>query len=45
LGYDYGKTFDARIEAVTLDDVVGVARKYLDRHVLVTASPLAGGGQ
>lgn len=45
LGYDYGKTFDARIEAVTLDDVVGVARKYLDKHVLVTASPAAGGGQ
>jgi zinc protease len=39
LGYDYDKTFDARIEAVTLDDVVRVARKYLNNHVLVTTSP------
>jgi len=28
LGYDYHKTFDARIEAVKLQDVVRVARKY-----------------
>jgi len=40
LGYDYDKTFDARIQAVTLDDVVRVARKYLGgNHVLVTTSP------
>ena len=39
LGYDYDKTFDARIEAVTLEDVVRVARKYLNHHVLVTTSP------
>ena len=39
LGYDYDKTFDARIEVVTLADVVRVARKYLDNHVLVTTSP------
>jgi len=41
LGYDYDRTFDARIEAVTLDDVVRVARKYLNHHVLVTTSPSA----
>ena len=39
LGYDYHKTFDARIEAVTLDDVVAVARKYFGNRVLVTSSP------
>ncbi|MFH1918563.1 MAG: insulinase family protein, partial [Planctomycetota bacterium] len=39
LGYDYDKTFDARIEAVTLDDVIRVARKYLQNYVLVTTSP------
>jgi zinc protease len=42
LGFDYDKTFDARIEAVTLDEVIGAARKYLDRNVLVTSSPGAG---
>jgi len=39
-GYDYGKTFDARIRAVKLEDVAAAARKYLGKHVLVTASPL-----
>ncbi|MCE5266639.1 MAG: insulinase family protein [Planctomycetaceae bacterium] len=39
LGYDYRKTFDARIQAVSLDDVVAAARKYLGNHVLVTGSP------
>jgi zinc protease len=39
LGYDYDKSFDARIEAVKLDDVVRVAKKYLDKCVEVTASP------
>jgi len=39
LGYDYDKTFDARINAVTRDDVVRVAQKYLNNHVLVTTSP------
>lgn len=39
LGYDYRKTFDARIDAVKLDDVVGVAKKYFGDHVLVTLSP------
>ncbi|NQT36050.1 MAG: insulinase family protein [Planctomycetes bacterium] len=40
LGYDYDRSFDARIEAVSLEDVVRVAKKYLNNHVLVTASPL-----
>ncbi len=39
LGYDYDKTFDERIEAVTLEDVVRVAKKYLNHHLLVTLSP------
>jgi len=39
LGYAYDKTFDARIAAVNLDDVVRVARKYLNNYVLVTSSP------
>lgn len=39
LGHDYDKSFDARIEAVTLDDVVRAAREYLTNHVLVTTSP------
>ncbi len=39
LGYDYDKTFDARIEAVKLDDVVRVARKYLGNYILATMSP------
>lgn len=39
LGYDYRKTFDSRIEAVTLKDVIGVANKYFGNHVLVTSSP------
>ncbi|HYW81246.1 MAG TPA: insulinase family protein, partial [Thermoguttaceae bacterium] len=41
LGYGYDKTFDARIESVTLDDVVRVAKKYLNDYVLVTTSPEA----
>ncbi len=39
LGYDYDKTFDARIEAVKLDDVVRAARKYLGNYILTTMSP------
>jgi zinc protease len=39
LGYDYRKTFDARIKAVTLKDVIAAANKYLGNHVLVTSSP------
>lgn len=41
LGYDYDKSFDHRISAVTKDDVVAVANKYLKNHVLVTSSPEA----
>ncbi|MGQ9912870.1 MAG: M16 family metallopeptidase [Thermogutta sp.] len=40
LGYDYEKTFDTRIEAVTLDDVIEVARRYLGNSILATTSPL-----
>jgi zinc protease len=39
LGYDYRKTFDTRIEAVKLKDVVEAARRYLGEHVSVTSSP------
>jgi zinc protease len=39
LGYDYDKTFDARIKAVKLEDVVRVARKYLGNYILTTMSP------
>ncbi len=38
LGYDYHRTFDARIEAVTLQDVIDAASRYFGNHVLVTAS-------
>jgi zinc protease len=39
LGYDYDKKFDAEIRAVTKDDVVRAANKYLTNSVLVTTSP------
>ncbi len=39
LGYDYDKSFDARIKAVTLQDTIDVARKYFGNYVLVTSSP------
>ena len=42
LGYDYDKSFDARIEAVKLEDVVRVAKKYFTNRVEVTASPAEG---
>jgi zinc protease len=41
LGYDYDKSFDERMRAVTLEDVVRAANKYLGEHVVVTASPAA----
>lgn len=40
LGYNYDKSFDKRIQAVTRDDLVRVARQYLGDYVLATASPL-----
>ena len=42
LGYDYDKSFDARIEAVKLEDVVRVAKKCFTNRVEVTASPAPG---
>jgi zinc protease len=39
LGYDYDKGFDARIEAVTPEEVTRVSRTYLTEHILVTSSP------
>lgn len=44
LGHDYDKSFDARIRAVTLEDVVQVARKCFGNHILVTTSPEKSGG-
>ena len=41
LGYNYDKTFDKRIGAVTKEDVITVANKYLKNYVLVTSSPEA----
>ncbi|MDO4584429.1 MAG: pitrilysin family protein [Planctomycetia bacterium] len=37
-GYDYDKTFDARYENVTMEEVVAVAKKYFTNHLLVTTS-------
>lgn len=39
LGYDYDKSFDQRMRAVTRDDVTRVAKKYLGNHIVVTTSP------
>ncbi len=39
LGYDFDKTFDARIRAVKLDDLVRVAKKYFGNYILATMSP------
>lgn len=39
LGYSYDKSFDQRINAVTKEDVIAVANKYLKNYVLVTSSP------
>ena len=43
LGYGYDKTFDARIEGVTLDDATRVAQEHFNHHVLVTTSPIWSG--
>lgn len=40
LGYDFDRSFDARINAVTREDVARVARQYLSgNYVQVTSSP------
>jgi zinc protease len=39
LGFDYEDSFEKRIESLTLDDVTGVAKKYLQNPVQVTTSP------
>ena len=39
LGYDFDKTFDDRINAVTLEEVCAAARKYFNHRVQVTLSP------
>jgi len=41
LGYDYDESFDERINAVTLEEVIAVAREKLGNSVLVTTSPRA----
>ncbi len=42
LGYDYDKSFDARIGAVTREQVIAVAKKYLSgNYIQVTTSPAA----
>ena len=38
-GYDYDKAFEARINAVTLEQVRAVAKKYFRNSVQVTVSP------
>ena len=38
-GYDYDKSFSARINAVSLDQVRAVAKKYFQNSVQVTVSP------
>ncbi|MDR1385943.1 MAG: insulinase family protein [Planctomycetaceae bacterium] len=39
LGYDFDKTFNTRINAVTLEEVCAAARKYFNHRILVTLSP------
>lgn len=39
LGHDYHKSFDSRIQAIKLEDLTEVAKKYFGNHVLVTSSP------
>jgi zinc protease len=43
LGYDWRNDFDARVMAVTADDITAVARKYLVNPVIVITSPAASG--
>ena len=39
LGYNNDAGFNARIEAVTLDDVLAAARKYFNQRITVSTSP------
>lgn len=39
LGFDYDQSFDARIRAVSREQVAEIARRLLNRRVLVTCSP------
>jgi zinc protease len=39
LGYDYEQTFDQRIEAVTIEDVVQVANQFFGHAIVITTSP------
>ena len=39
LGYDYHESFEERIRAVTLDDLVRIARKTFNDRIVVTTSP------
>ena len=41
LGYDYEQTFEERIQAVTPDDVVRVARRVFGNRIVATTSPEA----
>lgn len=41
LGYDYDEGFDARITAVTLDEVKAVAKKYFKNSIAVSTGPAA----
>ena len=39
LGYDYKKTFAARMKAVTKEDLLRVANKYLTSPVVTITTP------
>jgi len=42
LGFDHDQQFDQRIQSVSVEDVVGLARRLFNHYVLVTTSPLPG---
>jgi zinc protease len=39
LGYDFDKSFESRINAVTLEEVCAASRKYFGHRIQVTLSP------